>query len=151
VTRSIRSSLFATVMILSSAATSAGPFADDMAKCLVRATTAADKTMLVQWMFAMMALHPDVKQLGSIAADQRASLNQSMGNLMVSLLTDRCVAESREAVKNEGLGTIESSFNVLGQVAAQSLFANPEVAAGIAEFGKLVDAEKLRALLAEAK
>jgi hypothetical protein len=138
-------------LVLSSAGSSAGPFADDMAKCLVRATTADDKTMLVQWMFAMMALHPDVRQLGSIAADQRAALNQRMGDLMVSLLTDRCVAESREALKNEGIGTVESSFNILGQVAAQSLFANPEVAAGIAEFGKLVDGEKLKALMTDAK
>jgi hypothetical protein len=151
VTRRFRANLLCAVLALSSAGASAGPFADDMAKCLVRATTAADKTMLVQWMFAMMSLHPDVKQLSSIAADKRAVLNQSMGDLMVALLTDRCVAESREALKNEGASTIESSFNTLGQVAAQSLFANPDVAAGIAEFGKLVDGEKLKALLTDVK
>jgi uncharacterized membrane protein (DUF4010 family) len=151
VTRRFRASLFSAVLVLSSAGASAGPFGDDMAKCLVRATTAADKSMLVQWMFAVMSLHPDVGQLSSIAPDQRLALNQSMGNLMISLLTDRCAAESREALKNEGISTIESSFNVLGQVAAQSLFSNPDVAAGIAEFGKLVDGEKLKALLTDSK
>jgi len=44
----------------------AGPYSDDLAKCLVRSTTPEDKTLLVQWMFATMALqrelfaHPDV-------------------------------------------------------------------------------------------
>jgi len=137
--------------MLATSASFAGPFADEMAKCLVRSTTPADKSMLVQWIVAVMTLHPDVKQFSGATPAQRDALNKQMGELMVSLLTDRCLAESREALKNEGQGTIESSFKVLGQVAAQALFTHPDVAGGLAEFGKAVDEQKLKALLESAK
>ena len=141
-----------TVMLLAATApASAGPFADDMAKCLVRATTTADKSSLVQWMFATMSLHPDVKQFAAVKPEQRAALNKRFGDLIVSLLTERCVTESKTALKNEGMSVIESSFNLLGQVAAQELFSHADVASGLADFGKLVDAEKLKKLLDEAK
>ena len=35
----------------------AGPYADALGKCLVGATTAAEKTTLVRWMFSIMSLH----------------------------------------------------------------------------------------------
>jgi hypothetical protein len=139
------------VFLSASVPSSAGPFGDEMAKCLVRATTPADKSVLVQWMFAFMTLHPEVKQFASVTAAQREALNKRMGDLVVALLSDRCVNESREALKNEGAGTIESSFALLGQVAAQALFTHPDVANGLADFGKAVDGEKLKALLESAK
>ena len=128
-----------------------GPFADDMAKCLVRSATPADKSVLVRWLFAFMTLHPEVKQFSTVADAQRSELNKSMGDLVVTLLADRCQAETREAIKNEGMGVIESGFTLLGQVAAQEMFAHPEVANGLADFGKAIDGEKLKKLLDSAK
>jgi hypothetical protein len=139
------------MLLVAAAPSSAGPFADDMAKCLVRATTPADKSALVQWMFATMSLHPEVKQFAQVTADQRATLNKRFGDLIVALLTERCATESKTALKNEGMSVIESSFNLLGQVAAQELFSHADVASGLADFGKLVDAEKLKKLLDDVK
>lgn len=149
--KKFRSSLWVFGLVVASAPSFAGPFADEMAKCLVRAATPADKSVLVQWMFAFMALHPEVKQFSVVSAAQRTALNKSMGDLVVSLLTDRCQAESREALKNEGMGTIESSFALLGQVAAQELFTHPDVANGLSDFGKSIDGEKLKKLIESAK
>ncbi len=139
--------LFAAAAILcASAPALAGPSADDMGKCLVNSTTSADKSALVQWMFTTMALHPDVAQFASVSAEERAAANRRFGDLAVDLLTKRCLEESRLAIKNEGMGVIETTFSLLGQVAAQELFANPKVAAGLADFGKLVDDKKLEPL-----
>jgi hypothetical protein len=121
----------------------AGPYGDDMAKCLVRSTTAADKSDLVRWMFAMMALHPDVRSLAVVSETDRHAMNRKLAALMERLLTESCRKESVDAVKYEGSGTIESSFKVLGEVAARELFANPAVTAGLSEFGKLVDSDKI--------
>ena len=143
----IRSSLFAILAASMAMPVFAGPFGDDMAKCLVRATTSEDKTTLVKWMFAVMSVHPDVKAFAQVPEAARARLNSQMGTLMTALLTDRCAKESREAVKNEGMSAIESSFNVLGQVAAQELFTNAEVTAGLTEFSKNIDEKKLKAAL----
>lgn len=129
----------------------AGPFADDMSRCMVRATTAEDRAMLVQWIFAVIALHPDVSKLSAVPAAKRDELNKSMGDLTVALLTDRCAKESREALKNEGMGTIESSFGVLGQAAMQEVFKNTDVAAGVAAFSKHLDEKKIMSLVESAK
>jgi hypothetical protein len=151
VSNKIRLTLCTLGLLLATGVSLAGPFADDMAKCLVRSTTPADKTTLVQWIVVVMTLHPDVKQFSAVTQEQRDTLNRQVGELMISLLSDRCKTESREALKNEGFGTIESSFGVLGQVAAQALFTHADVANGLAEFGKAIDGEKMKALIESAK
>lgn len=139
--------LAVSMALLTPLASHAGPYADDMAKCLVRSTTSADKTALVQWMFAMMALHPAVKTMGTVSDTERTAASQRIAKIFTDLLTKSCVNETRDAVKNEGESTLASSFNLLGQVAARELFADPNVAAGIAEFGKHIDGEALRKAL----
>src|SRR5262245_60520797 len=80
----------------------AGPYTDDLSKCLVRSTTPEEKSLLVQWMFATMALHPDVKYLAKVTPAERAKLNQRVAALFESLLTRSCLSEARNALKNEG-------------------------------------------------
>jgi hypothetical protein len=41
----------------------AGPTVDQLSDCLVKATTAADKTTVLQWTFTALAAHPDLKVL----------------------------------------------------------------------------------------
>ncbi len=125
-------------------AAAAGPYTDELSKCLVRTTTSTEKTLLVKWMFATMALHPDVKGLASVSDERRAELNKSTARLFEDLLTKGCVSQTREALKYEGQSAIEASFSVLGQVASRELFANPKVAGGLAEFGKYFDSERLQ-------
>lgn len=122
----------------------AGPYTDELSKCLVRSTTEADKTLLVRWMFATAALHPEVKSLATVTANQRTELNKKMAGLLEKLLTQTCLSEAQQAVRYEGQSTIEAGFTVLGQVAGRELFANSAVAAGLADLDKYVDKEKLQ-------
>lgn len=140
--------LFASLAVAGTA--QAGPFADDLSKCLVRSTNAEDKTALVQWMFAVLGLHPEVKQYANVTPEQRTMLNKRMAGLTVSLLTERCAKETREAVKNEGAQTIQQSFSLLGQVAGQEIFGNPQVAAGLEQFAKSIDESKLKSIVEKA-
>lgn len=132
------------VLTLGIHAAFAGPYGDDLAKCLVKSTTAEDKTMLVQWMFATMALHPDVKAMAAVSNDQRDKVNLGTAKMFETLLTKTCVAEAKQAIQYEGGSTIETSFSVLGQVAARELFSHPAVAAGNAEFAKHIDADAIK-------
>lgn len=124
----------------------AGPYADALGKCMVGATTGAEKTALVRWIFAMMALHPDVQSSSAVTPEQREALAKQTAQLLQRLLTDACLKEAREAIRYEGTSTIESSFSLLGQVAARELFSDPKVIEGMAEFSKYIDAKKLREL-----
>jgi hypothetical protein len=124
----------------------AGPYADALGKCMVGATTGEEKTTLVRWMFAMMALHPDVQSSSAVTPEQRGALAKQTAQLFQRLLTESCLKEAREAIKFEGASTIESSFSLLGQVAARELFTDPKVIEGMAEFSKYIDEKKIKEL-----
>lgn len=140
----------AAALVLSAAAMNtayAGIYTDDLSKCLVRSTTDQQKSILVEWVFAIAALHPVVKPLSMVSETQRDSLNKSVANLFTVLLTDSCRKETQDAVKYEGSGAIQSSFSVLGQVAMTNLFSDPGVAAGMGGFTKYLDQAKFKSVL----
>jgi hypothetical protein len=69
-----------------------------------------------------------------------------MGELIMRLLTEACRDAAVKAVRYEGATTIQAGFQLLGQVAAQELFASPEVAQAMAGMEKYLDSDKLAAL-----
>ena len=125
----------------------AAPYTDELSKCLVKSTSDADRTLLVQWMFAMASLHPAVKSMSAMSEAQRTEITRGTAGVMEHLLTVSCRTETQQALKYEGTSAIEASFNVLGQVAGRELFSNPQVAAGLADLGKFVDEKKLKEAL----
>ena len=122
----------------------AGPYSDDLAKCLVESTTADDKNALVKWMFVTAALHPAVESVASVSTAERADSNRSTARLFERLLTDACHVQTRQAIKYEGSAALQTGFQILGQVAARELFADPSVASGLGDLEKHLDADKLR-------
>ena len=125
----------------------AGPYADDLSKCLVKSTTAKDQTDLVRWIFAGAALHPDVSSIAAVSDKQRTEMTRTIGQLLERLLTESCRTQYRDAMKYEGSQTLATSFGVLGQVAMKSLMENPAVAKGFSELATAVNQEKLKAAL----
>ncbi|RZT90147.1 hypothetical protein EV678_0958 [Azospira oryzae] len=130
----------------STAPAQAGIYSDDMAKCLVRSTTPADRASLVKWMFSAMALHPDVKSMARVEPAQREGLDRNTANLIVRLMTETCRSETQQALTLEGPQTVQQSFQVLGQVAARELFSNPDVMAGVGNLGKYVDPARFKGM-----
>jgi hypothetical protein len=147
--RSIMGVLFGTLLCASKLA-SAGPFADDMAKCLVNSTSAEDRTVLVKWMFGLITLHPDLTAMSSVSSKQREELSKNVGALFQRLLLESCRSQTKQALQNEGPETIQSAFQVLGQVATRGLFTDPHVMGGLKDLAKYVDDEKFKALTASA-
>ncbi|WP_342617092.1 hypothetical protein [Rhodoferax sp. GW822-FHT02A01] len=127
------------VSSLVATSTVAGVYSDTMGKCLVSSTTDQDKAVLVKWMFSEMALHPAIVSMTVVTPAQRNELNKLAGQLFNKLLTVDCKKESSEAIRYEGPAAMQSSFQLLGQVAVASLMNHPAVAAGFNEFGKYMD------------
>jgi len=125
----------------------AGPYGDDLSKCLVKSATAKDQTDLVRWIFAAAALHPDVSSIAAVSDKQRTEMTRTIGQLLERLLTESCRTQYRDAMKYEGNQTLVTSFGVLGQVAMKSLMENPAVAKGFGELETAVSQEKLKAAL----
>jgi hypothetical protein len=126
---------------------SAGPYSDTLGKALVSATTPADRVILVRWLFTSLSLHPGVQDLIQITPKQKTEANQAVAKLIERLLTVSCRKETIEAVKYEGTSAIESSFNLLGQIAGREAFGDPHVTAGLAELKSLLDVEKFKKAL----
>jgi hypothetical protein len=128
----------------------AGPFADDMAKCLVNSTSPADRTVFVRWMFSLITLHPDLTAMSNVTPQQRDQLTRQTGALFQKLLLESCRVQTRRAVQNEGPQTIQYAFQVLGQSATVGMLSDPHVADAAKTLAQYMDEEKLKALLATA-
>lgn len=137
--------------MLGSVTASAGPYSDDLSKCLVRSTGDAEKRTLVKWIFAAVALHPEVADISSVTPAQRAEMTRNTAKIFEKLLADSCRTEVQQAVQYEGPQTIGSSFQVLGQVAARELFSNPNVAANMADLGKYIDQKRIAEAMGKAR
>lgn len=141
--------LLATVVAITSllpAASLAGPYADQLGRCLVESTSQRDRVDLVRWMFSAAALHPAVKPISSVTEEQLEDASKTTAKLFMQLLTETCRAETKDALQYEGASTIETAFSVLGQVAGREMFSSPEVAQGLALLEKYVDSEALEAI-----
>lgn len=126
----------------------AGPYSDELGRCLVASTTTADKNALVKWMFATVSLHPAVKSIASVTPAERAGFNRDTARLFERLVTESCKAPTRQALKYEGPAALQVAFQFLGQVAARELFADPAVAGGMSDLERHFDKQKLEAAFA---
>ncbi len=134
-------------LMAASSLASAGPYTDDLSKCLVSSTTPEERTDLVKWIFAAMGTHPAVKTMSAVTPQQLDKANQSIGQLITQLLTQTCVDQAQKATQFEGPATIQMSFQLLGQVAAREIFADPAVINAMKGLSKYVDEKALVASL----
>ena len=60
----------------------AGPTVDQLSDCLVKATTAADKTTVLQWTFTALAAHRDLKSFSNVTPEQKNQLDQKLAQVL---------------------------------------------------------------------
>lgn len=138
--------LLGALLLAASPLAQAGAFSDTLSVCLVKKSSAEDKTLLVRWIFAGLGHHPEVRDLSKVSEAESERLNKEVAGLFMALMTDRCATETHDAMKYEGDKAIETGFETLGRVATQGLMGHPDVAAFIAGLDKHLDKEKLEAL-----
>jgi hypothetical protein len=124
----------------------AGVYTNELTKCIVESTSAEDQIEIVRWMYSLISLHPEVKDMSLITKKQREKFDKQIAEILTKLLTESCVKPTEKAIKYEGDKAIETSFSVLGQVAMRELMSNPKVNAGMAGFTKYIDEEKFKSL-----
>lgn len=142
--------LLATGLSLNSTA-SAGPLTDKLSACIIANTSKEDRTQLVKWMFSAAALHPAVKDIASVTPAQRTAANKDIAALFMRVLTNNCLLQAQAAIREEGNTALQTSFQLLGQVAGRELFSNPDVAKGTAELQQFLDRKKLGELFGSDK
>ncbi|MDB9525773.1 hypothetical protein PN498_07225 [Oscillatoria sp. CS-180] len=130
-------------------ATAAGPYTDQLANCLISSVTEDDTTALVQWMFASLSLHPAVAEMVQITDQDRAQLNATAASVFQTLLVESCSSQAREAIRNEGLSSLETSFGLFGGTIGGEIASNARVLQGLSEIENYLDIDPIVEALME--
>src|SRR6201999_1820595 len=121
---------------------SAGPYANDLAKCFVQSSSTDDKTHFVDWMFAELSLNPSVAPLSSVTDEQRDAFTRKSADYYQRLLFKDCRQQSVDALKYEGTAALVTGFQIMGEVAVRELMNNAKTRAGMATLSASVDKNK---------
>lgn len=106
---------------------SAGPSVDQLSDCLVKSTTATDKTTVLQWTYAALSVHPDLKAFSNITPTQKDQLDQKLAQVLQRIIVEQCSAQTKAVIQTEGLQAVGQSFQQLGRDAGESIIKDPAV------------------------
>ena len=124
----------------------AGPFEDDMSRCLVLATSYKDNSLLGRWLVRVYGEHSDSEDLTNLTLYKKEAIDRDMARLFTRLLSEDCKVETKKALKFEGDGVMFNAFRVLGEVAGKELIEDKNVSKAINKFTDYVDYGKLKFL-----
>lgn len=127
----------------------AGTATEGLSACLVEASTPDDRQVLVRWIFLAISRHPELAPMTVVAPAQATVIERDAGQLFQRLMTVDCLPQTRAAFTEGAGAAFGSAFEALGLVAANDLFANPQVDGATAGLLQHVDVELIgRALQA---
>lgn len=121
----------------------AGQAVDQLSECLVKSTTAADKTAVLQWTFTALAQHPELKAFSNVTAEQKTALDKSLAQTLQRILVEQCSTQAQAVIKTEGLQSLGESFQELGSITGEEILKTPEIKQQLNGVLKYVDLNKL--------
>ena len=121
----------------------AGPTVDQLSNCLVKATTATDKTTVLQWTFVALSTHPDLKNFSNVTDVQKNQLDQKFAQVLQRVIVEQCSAQTKAVIQAEGLQAVGDSFQELGRVSGEDILKNPEVKQQLKGVVRYLDLNKL--------
>ena len=139
----IRSLFMAVVLLGVTQIASAGPTVDQLSDCLVKSTTATDKTAVLQWTFVALSVHPDLKTYSNVTDEQRTQLDKKLAQTLQRILVEQCSAQAKAVIQAEGLQAVGDSFQELGSITGEEILKNPEVKQQLKGVVRYLDLNKL--------
>ena len=121
----------------------ASPTVDQLSDCLMKSTTATDKTAVLQWTFVALSSHPDLKAFSNVSATQKEQLDKNLAQVLQRILVEQCSAQTKAVIQAEGLQAVGDSFQELGQITGEEILKNPEVKGQLQSVLRYVDLNKL--------
>lgn len=121
----------------------ASPTVDQLSDCLVKSTTATDKTAVLQWTFSALSSHPDLKALSNVTDAQRTQLDQKFAQVLQRVIVEQCSAQTKAVIQTDGLQAVADSFQALGRSTGEEIIQNPEVKQQLKGVIRYVDLNKL--------
>lgn len=125
------------------ATTQASSTVDALSQCLVKSTTATDKTTVLQWTFAALSQHPDLNSMSSISATQKEQLDQNLAQVLQRILVEQCSTQAKAVIQADGFEAVGTSFQELGSITGNELLKTPQMKNQLNGVLKHVDMGKL--------
>lgn len=138
-----RSALVAVSLLGATQFAQASQAGDQLSDCLVKATTATDKTTVLQWTFVALSAHPDLKTMSNISDDQRTALDQKFAQVVQRVIVEQCSAQTKAVIQADGIQAVGESFQALGRSTGEDILKNPEVKKQLQGVIRYVDMGKL--------
>lgn len=138
-----RSTVVAATLFGSAQMTMASPTVDQLSDCLVKSTTATDKTAVLQWTFSALSTHPDLKAMSNVTDAQRTQLDQKFAQVLQRVIVEQCAAQTKAVIQTDGLQAVGDSFQALGRTTGEEIIQNPEVKQQLKGVIRYVDLNKL--------
>lgn len=135
--------VMAGIVLMSSQISTASVAGDQLSDCLVKSTTATDKTAVLQWTFSALSTHPDLKALSNVTDAQRAQLDQNFAKVLQRVIVEQCAAQTKAVIQADGLQAVGDSFQALGRTTGEEIIQNPEVKQQLKGVIRYVDLNKL--------
>ena len=118
----IRSFFLGAALLGAAQVTMAGPTVDQLSDCLMKSTTATDKTTVLQWTFVALGNHPDLKAFSNVTATQKEALDKNLATVLQRILVEQCSAQTKAVIQAEGLQAVGDSFQALGKTTGEEIF-----------------------------
>ena len=141
--RMTKSALMAIALFGSAQVAMAGPTVDQLSECLVKSTTATDKTSVLQWTFVALSAHPDLKAYSNVSAEQKEQLDKNLAQVLQRIIVDQCSAQTKAVIQAEGIQAVGDSFQELGRITGEEIVKNPEVKQQLKGVLRYLDLNKL--------
>ena len=123
----LRTFLISATLLSVTQVTLAGPTVNQLSDCLMKSTTATDKTTVLQWTFVALGNHPDLKALSNVTASQKEALDKNLATVLQRILVEQCSAQTKAVIQAEGLQAVGDSFQALGKTTGEEILKNPEI------------------------
>lgn len=139
----LRSGVLAMALLGTAPFTLAGPAVDQLSDCLVKSTTATDKTAVLQWTFVALSAHPDLKAFSQVTDVQKEQLDKNLAQVLQRILVEQCSVQAKAVIQAEGLQAVGDSFQELGSITGEEILKNPEVKSQLKGIIRYIDLNKL--------
>ena len=116
---------------------------EQLSDCLVKATTATDKTTVLQWTFVALSAHPDLKAFSQVTDVQKEQLDKNLAQVLQRILVEQCSTQTKAVIQAQGLQAVGDSFQELGSITGEEILKNPEVKQQLKGVIRYVDLNKL--------
>jgi len=139
----LRTFLISATLLSVTQVTLAGPTVNQLSDCLMKSTTATDKTTVLQWTFVALGNHPDLKALSNVTASQKEALDKNLATVLQRILVEQCSVQTKAVIAAEGVQAVGDSFQELGRITGEEILENPEVKSQLKGVLRYVDLNKL--------